>query len=144
MARSAHREAVACFEQALAALAQLPERRDTRSRPSICGSTCAVPCCRSANMRSVFDHLRAAEALAERLGDPQRLGRLRAISASLSRSWANMTVPCGWPARPALATASGAFDVQVIAQMAWACVLCRRGLSRKGWTACDGIAFAPR
>ena len=29
MARSAHREAVECFEQALAALAQLPERRDT-------------------------------------------------------------------------------------------------------------------
>ena len=38
-ARSANREAVAYFEQALTALTHLPETRETRSRPSISAST---------------------------------------------------------------------------------------------------------
>ena len=41
MARSAYREAVGYFEQALSALSHLPETRDTASRPSISGSPCA-------------------------------------------------------------------------------------------------------
>ena len=41
MTRSAHREAVGYFEQALGALSHLPETRDTRSRPSTSGSPCA-------------------------------------------------------------------------------------------------------
>ena len=42
LARSALREAVACFEQALTALTHLPESRATRSRPSTSGSTCGM------------------------------------------------------------------------------------------------------
>ena len=42
LARSASREAVACFEQALAALAHLPERRERTSRPSISALACVM------------------------------------------------------------------------------------------------------
>src|SRR5262249_60030508 len=64
-----------------------------------------------------FDHLCAAEALAERLGDDQRLGR---IVASLGVYFVTMgaydhALAAGQRAL-ALATTSGAFDVQVSAQ----------------------------
>jgi class 3 adenylate cyclase len=49
MTRSAHREAVAYFEQALTALSHLPETRERRSRRSTCGSNCAMPSPRSAS-----------------------------------------------------------------------------------------------
>ena len=48
MARSAYREAVGYFEQALSALQQLPERATSASRPSIFGSPCALRSCRLA------------------------------------------------------------------------------------------------
>ena len=65
----------------------------------------------------IFEHLRAAEPLAERLGDPQRLGR---IVSSLGFSFSVMgehdrAIAAGQQAL-ALAISSGAFDVQVNAQ----------------------------
>ena len=42
LARSALREVVACFEQALAALTHLPRAAPRRSRPSTSGSTCGM------------------------------------------------------------------------------------------------------
>jgi predicted ATPase/class 3 adenylate cyclase len=73
-ARSAYREAVAGFEQTLVALRHLPETRETlqqgidlrfdlRSSLSVLGEH-----------ERVFEHLRAAEALATTLGDRDRLG----------------------------------------------------------------------
>ncbi len=75
-ARSAHREAVACFEQALEALAHLPESRgtleqaidlrfDLRSSLHILGE-----------LGRILEYLGQAEALAETLGDQRRLGRV--------------------------------------------------------------------
>ena len=77
MARSAHREAVAYFEQALSALPHLPEQpRHARAghrspaRPAHCAP------CRSANTGASSTYLREAEALAEALDDQRRLGRV--------------------------------------------------------------------
>jgi predicted ATPase/class 3 adenylate cyclase len=77
--RSAYREAVAYYEQALAALAHLPDSRATteqaidlrlglRTTLTVLGE---VP-------GRLFDHLRSAETLAQTLGDHLRLGRVYA------------------------------------------------------------------
>jgi tetratricopeptide (TPR) repeat protein len=75
LARSANREAVAYFEQALAALTRLPDSRERREqaidlrfdlRPAL------VPI---AELEQLFEYLREVELLAEALGDQRRLGR---------------------------------------------------------------------
>ncbi len=74
-ARSANREAVAYFEQALGALTHLPDSGEMREqaidlrfdlRPAL------VP---FAEMGQIFAYLREAERLAESLGDQRRLGQ---------------------------------------------------------------------
>jgi len=73
-ARSAYREAVACFEQALGALTHLAESRETLEE----GIDLRLDLRNSLNPlgehRRVFDHLCEAEILAERIGDQLRLG----------------------------------------------------------------------
>ena len=116
-AHSAYREAVAYFEQALTALAQLPERRDTLEQAidlRLDLRNALGPLWEPTRM---FDHLRTAEALAKRLGDDQRLGR---VACSLCNCFLVMgehdrAMAAGQRAL-ALATASGAFDIQVVAQ----------------------------
>jgi tetratricopeptide (TPR) repeat protein len=116
-ARSAHHEAVVYFEQALAALAQLPEQRDTLEQAidvRLDLHRTLVPLGEEAR---IFDNLRTAEALAERLGDDRRLGR---IASDLGIHFSAMgehdcAITSGQRAL-ALATTSGAFDVQVRAQ----------------------------
>jgi tetratricopeptide (TPR) repeat protein len=74
--RSAYREAVAGFEQALGALKHLPESRDTiehaidlrfdlRNALFVCG-----------DHGPILEHLRQAETLAQALGDQRRLARV--------------------------------------------------------------------
>jgi tetratricopeptide (TPR) repeat protein len=73
--RSAYREAVVCFEQALAALEHLPDSRAV-SEQAIdlqLGLRTALNALREQPGR-MHDHLRRAETLAETLGDPLRLG----------------------------------------------------------------------
>src|SRR4030095_352997 len=81
-ARSAHQEAIVCFEQALLAVQQLPERReileqaiDLRFALRAClqslGELARIPGC-----------LREAETLARALNDPRRL---RAVYAMLGQ-----------------------------------------------------------
>jgi tetratricopeptide (TPR) repeat protein len=76
LARSAYREAVGSFEQALGTLRQLPETRDT------CGQAIDLRLAlRSALMPSsdfgrVLAYLREAETLAAALDDPRRLGQV--------------------------------------------------------------------
>src|SRR5262249_9494055 len=118
VARSAHHEAVACFEQALAALAQLPERRDTLEQAIDLRFDLRNALQPLNEHARIFDHLHAAEALAERLGDPQRLGWLACYLCFYYFSVIgehDRAIASGQRAL-ALATTSGSFDVQVIAQ----------------------------
>ena len=72
----AHHEAVACFEQALAALAQLPECQDTLAQAIDLRCDLHNALMPLDEQARIFAHLRTAKALAERLDDPQRLGRV--------------------------------------------------------------------
>jgi class 3 adenylate cyclase/tetratricopeptide (TPR) repeat protein len=114
--RSAHHEAVACFEQALIALAQLPEDRGTLEQAIDVRCDLHNALTPLDDQARIFDHLCAAETLAERLDDPQRLGRVTSylcIYFSTIGEY-DRAIAAGQHAL-ALATASGAFDVQVTA-----------------------------
>jgi class 3 adenylate cyclase/tetratricopeptide (TPR) repeat protein len=74
MARSAHREAVTCFEQALAALAHLPETRARLEQAIDLRFELRFALSPLGEWDRALDHVREAEPLAERLGDPRRLG----------------------------------------------------------------------
>jgi tetratricopeptide (TPR) repeat protein len=77
--RSAYREAVVCFEQALAALEHLPDSRTTAEQAidlwlSLHGAFNAL----GEALGRRLDHLRRAETLAQTLGDQLRLGSVYA------------------------------------------------------------------
>jgi predicted ATPase len=78
-ARSAYREAVVCFEQALAALAHLPARRAATEQAIDLrlGLRTALNALAEAP-EQMLDHLRRAETLAQTFGDHLRLGRVYA------------------------------------------------------------------
>jgi predicted ATPase len=76
MERSAYREAVAYIAQALTALARLPERRDTREQAIDLRCDLRNALLPLGEQARSFNHLRKAEAFAERLGDDQRLSRI--------------------------------------------------------------------
>jgi len=116
-ARSAYREVVAYFEQALVPLAHLPERHETLAQAIDLRFDLRNALLPLDEQARLFDHLRAAEPLAERLGDPQRFGR---IVSFLGFSFSIMgehdrAIAAGQQAL-ALATTSGLFDVQINAQ----------------------------
>ena len=77
--RSAYREAVVCYEQALAALEHLPDSRATTEQAIDLrlGLRTALNVLGEAPER-MLDHLRRAETLAQTLGDHLRLGRVYA------------------------------------------------------------------
>ncbi len=72
--RSAFREAVACFEQALMALEHLPERRDTIEQAIDLRLDLRYPLSLLGELGRMLDCLHEAETLAARLDDPRRLG----------------------------------------------------------------------
>jgi tetratricopeptide (TPR) repeat protein len=118
MARSAHREAVGYFEQALAALEQLPESRDTWAQAIDLRCDLRNALLPLGEHTRILNHLHAAETLAQRLDDPQRLGW---IAGYLCNSFAvlgeyDQAIAAGQQAL-ALATISGAFDLQVLAHL---------------------------
>ena len=78
-ARSANREAVVCYEQALVALAHLPASRAAAEQAIDLrlGLRIALNVLGEAPER-LLDHLRRAETLAQTLGDPLRLGQVYA------------------------------------------------------------------
>jgi tetratricopeptide (TPR) repeat protein len=116
-ARSAHREAVAYFEQALMALAQLPETRTTLEQAIDLRLDLRNVLVPLDEQGRILDHLRAGEPLAEQLGDPQRLGWLACCLCFhfLVMGEHDRAMAAGQRAL-ALATTSGVFDVQVVAQ----------------------------
>ena len=117
LARSAHREAVGCFEQALSALPHLPEtarhaRAGHRSpaRPAQCAP--AV----SATLGRILAYLREAEALAAALDDPRRLGQVSLfLSAHFRLMGAHDQAIAAAQRALALATAGGEVVLQALA-----------------------------
>jgi class 3 adenylate cyclase/tetratricopeptide (TPR) repeat protein len=76
MTRSAYREAVGSFEQALHALPQLPETRDTHEQAIDLRLALRSALYPSGDAGRILVVLREAEALAEAFGDHQRLGQV--------------------------------------------------------------------
>ena len=108
MARSAYREAVGYFEQALSALPHLPETRDTREQAIDLRLALRTALQPSGDLERILAFLREAEALAEALDDPRRLGQ---VAGFLSRYFSDVgaydqAIAAGQRAL-ALATTSG-------------------------------------
>jgi class 3 adenylate cyclase/tetratricopeptide (TPR) repeat protein len=82
MARSAYREAIVYFEQALSALSHLPETRDTREQAIDLRLALRTPLSASGDLGRILALLREAEALAQTLDDSRRLTQ---VSGFLSR-----------------------------------------------------------
>jgi tetratricopeptide (TPR) repeat protein len=74
LARSAYRQAVTTFEQALVALQHLPEGRDTLTQAIDLRFDLPLALQPLGEYGRIFDYLRSAETLAEALGDQRRLG----------------------------------------------------------------------
>jgi class 3 adenylate cyclase/tetratricopeptide (TPR) repeat protein len=74
-ARSANREAVSYFEQALTALGHLPESHETHEQAIDLRFDLRTPLAALGERGRVLEHLRAAEALTTALGDERRLAR---------------------------------------------------------------------
>jgi class 3 adenylate cyclase/tetratricopeptide (TPR) repeat protein len=80
-ARSAFREAVSYFEQALTALTHLPDDRETREEAIDLHFDLRISLAALGERERVLEHLRAAEALANALGDKRRLARVNEYNA---------------------------------------------------------------
>jgi tetratricopeptide (TPR) repeat protein len=76
LARSAYREAVSYFEQALGALAHLPQQRDTLEQAIDLRLALRSALLPSASLGRILAYLREAESLAEALDDPRRLAQV--------------------------------------------------------------------
>jgi tetratricopeptide (TPR) repeat protein len=87
MVRSAYREAVEYFEQALGALPHLPETRDTRAQAIDLRLALRSALQPAGDFGRILAALREAEALAEALDDRRRLGQ---VSRFLSNYFYNM------------------------------------------------------
>jgi transcriptional regulator with AAA-type ATPase domain/tetratricopeptide (TPR) repeat protein/class 3 adenylate cyclase len=74
--RSANREAVVCFEQALAALPHLPENRQTIEQAIDLRFDLRNSLHPLGELGRILDHLREAEELAKMLDDQRRLGQV--------------------------------------------------------------------
>jgi class 3 adenylate cyclase/tetratricopeptide (TPR) repeat protein len=85
LARSAYREAVGCFEQALGALRHLPEQCDTREQAIDLRLALRSALAPIGNFGRILALLREAEALAEALDDPRRLGQVSILLSNYFR-----------------------------------------------------------
>jgi class 3 adenylate cyclase/tetratricopeptide (TPR) repeat protein len=118
MMRSAHREAVESFEQALRALPHLPETRDTREQAIDLRLALRSALWPTGDWGRLLAYLREAEALAEALDDPRRLGRVsRFLSVHFwNRGAYDQAIAAGQRAL-ALATAGGEVVLQALANL---------------------------
>jgi tetratricopeptide (TPR) repeat protein len=116
LARSAQREAVACFEQALTALTHLPESRATQEQAIDLRFDLRNALWDLGEFRQMLDYLRQAATLAETLDDQPRLGRVSAYMCHYFREMGDHdgAVECGQRAL-AIAETLGDFTLQVLA-----------------------------
>jgi class 3 adenylate cyclase/tetratricopeptide (TPR) repeat protein len=114
--RSAYREAVACFEQALLALKHLPETPAILEQAFDLRLELRPWLAPLGDYDRMLDNLREAEALAEAQGDRRRLGLVRAFMTDYFRLTGDneQAVACGEQAL-AFATDLGDFSLQVLA-----------------------------
>jgi class 3 adenylate cyclase/tetratricopeptide (TPR) repeat protein len=89
MTRSAYREAVVAFEQALSALPHMPETRDTREQAIDLRLALYLALRPLGDWGRILASLREAEALAAALDDPRRLAQ---VSVSLANYFFNRGV----------------------------------------------------
>ena len=116
MARSAHREAVGYFEQALSALPHLPEQRDTREQAIDLRLALRSALWPSGDLERILAYLREAEALAAALDDPRRLGQVSLFLSDHFRFMGAYDQAIAAAQRAlALATASGEVVLQALA-----------------------------
>jgi tetratricopeptide (TPR) repeat protein len=85
MTRSAYREAVGYFEQALSALPHLPEQRDTIEQAIDLRLALRSALFPSGHFGRILAYLREAEALAAALDDPRRLGQVSGFLSNYFR-----------------------------------------------------------
>jgi predicted ATPase len=140
LARSAYREAVAAFEQALLALHHLPENQDTLAQAIDLRFDLRHVLQPLGEYRRIFDALREAETLAEALGDQRRLGRGAALMTNyflMRRDYAG-ALASGQRAR-AIATALGEFALQVRTHFTLGQVYHGLGAYRQAITSCGGM-----
>jgi len=90
VARSASREAVTCFEHALAAVGHFPESRDTLEQAIDLRTDLHSALAPLGEFSRTLHYLREAESLAEALGDQRRLGL---VSAHMTYSFFVMGDP---------------------------------------------------
>jgi class 3 adenylate cyclase/tetratricopeptide (TPR) repeat protein len=108
LARSAHREAVTCFEQALGALPHLPEQRDTREQAIDLRLALRLALYPFGDLARMLAYLREAEALAAALNDPRRLAQVcRTLSFHFYLGGAHDQAIASAQRALALATAEG-------------------------------------
>jgi class 3 adenylate cyclase/tetratricopeptide (TPR) repeat protein len=117
LARSAQREAVSCFEQALAALTHLPESSSTQEQAIDLRFDLRNAFWLLGDISRMLDHLREAATLAETLDDQPRLGRVSAFMCRYLREMGDHdgAVASGQHAL-AVAATLGDFALQVLAQ----------------------------
>ena len=114
--RSAHREAVAWFDQALVALAQLPESRGRTEQAIDLRFDLRNVLLPLGERERIFDRLHEAENLAQVLSDQQRLGRVSVYLTEHFRQMSDLdhAIESGKRAL-VLATAYGDVGLQVMA-----------------------------
>jgi class 3 adenylate cyclase/tetratricopeptide (TPR) repeat protein len=110
--RTAHREAVACFEQALEALAHLPQLTEWRERAIDLHCDASNDLVVLGERAKSIDHARRAEALAGMLGDERRLGRALLLLAGRAWNWGDPDRGLDL-ARRVVAIANGLGDVSL-------------------------------
>ena len=116
MARSAHREAVGSFEQALGVLVHLPEQRATQEQAIDLQLALRSALWPTGDFGSILTCLRQAEALASTLDDPRRLGQVSLMLSAHCRSMGAYDQALAAAQRAlALATAGGDAGLHALA-----------------------------
>ncbi len=127
-ARSAYREAVTDFEHALAALAHLPESRETIAEAIDIRLELQGPLGVLGQTLKILDHLSLAEGLAAGLDDRSRLARVLASECyHLRRSFELDRAAEAGERALTIATDLGDLDLQVIARYGLGPVFLERG-----------------
>jgi class 3 adenylate cyclase len=110
--RSAHREAAACFEQALEALEHLPQQTEWQERAIDLHFEASRDLVVLGERARSIDHVRRAEALAGLLGDERRLALALLLLAGRAWNWGDSDRGAELAQR-ALAIASGLGDASL-------------------------------